>query len=58
MNQRLLVTLVDQILAAKQRHTPLSPLDRVEIITKKQAHYPTGRGQEIAIVKGKRVKYL
>jgi hypothetical protein len=28
MNQQPFITLVDQILAAKKQHTPLSPFDR------------------------------
>jgi hypothetical protein len=30
MNQQPFITLVDQILAAKKQHTPLSPLNRGE----------------------------
>jgi hypothetical protein len=41
---KYLITLVDQILAAKRQHTPLSPLDRGELA---REHPSNKRGQGV-----------
>jgi hypothetical protein len=64
MSQQCFITMVDQILAAKKQHTPLSPLNRgefkdadtsaLERRIDEMVYELYGLTEEIAIIEGKR----